>query len=67
MAHILKTAIQASRLVEQSSGNTVGEKVTIQKGMGIEMGDDVPNATLIVITFNGEKYVTDKALLRRAV
>jgi hypothetical protein len=67
VAHILKTAIQASRLVERSSGNTVGEKVTIQRGMGIEMGDDVPDATLIVITFNGDKYVTDKALLRQAL
>lgn len=35
--------------------------------MGIEMGDDVPNATLIVINFNGEKYVTDKALLQQAL
>jgi hypothetical protein len=35
--------------------------------MAIEKGDDNPEATTIVITLNGERYLADKSLLERAL
>jgi hypothetical protein len=67
MASILKKPIRASKLVWDGKKMALGEKIEIRAGQAIEKGDDNPSATTIVIAFNGEKYVTDKALLESAI
>ena len=67
MAFILKKAILASRLEERGGKTSLGEKVEIKAGSAIEKGDDIPGVAMIVINFNGEKFVTDKGLLEKAI
>lgn len=67
MAFILKKKILASKLVTKGTKTVPGQKIQIAAGLAIEMGDDVPGATSIVINFNGEKYVTNKSLLKKAI
>lgn len=67
MTLILQKPILAAKLLTQGNKAIVGEKIPIATGMAIEKGDDNPMATTIVISFNGEKYLTDKMLLEKAL
>jgi hypothetical protein len=67
VAHILNKSIYASRLVGGGLKTKVGEKLQIPAGMAIDIGDSIPKARLIILQWNADKYVTDKALLEQAI